>query len=161
MIYRLDRLRHDSVVGRDYEYRDIGRLRAARTHRGERLVTRGVEESDLSVVYLYAICADRLRDAAGLARGHVSVADSVEQRRFAVVDVSHYTDDRTARHEILGFVLRLVEQPLLYRDDDLARYLCSKLVGDKICRVVIDSLVYRRHDAQTHQLLYHLAGRHL
>ena len=37
---RLDRLRHHAVVGRDHEDRDVGGLRAARAHRGERLVAR-------------------------------------------------------------------------------------------------------------------------
>ena len=45
---RLDRLRHDRVVGGDDEHDDVGHLRAARAHRGERLVARRVEERDRS-----------------------------------------------------------------------------------------------------------------
>ena len=37
---RFDRLRHHAVVGRDHEDRDVGDLRAARPHGGERLVAR-------------------------------------------------------------------------------------------------------------------------
>ena len=37
---RLLRLRHDAVVRRDDEHRDVGDLRAARAHGGERLVAR-------------------------------------------------------------------------------------------------------------------------
>ena len=44
---RLDRLRHDLVVGRDDEHDDVGDLRAAGAHGGERLVARRVEERDL------------------------------------------------------------------------------------------------------------------
>jgi hypothetical protein len=43
---RLDRLRHEAVVGRDHEHHDVGHLRAAGAHGGERLVARGVEEGD-------------------------------------------------------------------------------------------------------------------
>ena len=43
---RLDRLRHDLVVGRDDEHDDVGDLRAAGAHGGERLVARRVEEGD-------------------------------------------------------------------------------------------------------------------
>ena len=47
---RLDRLRHDAVVGRDHEHHDVGRLGAAGAHGGERLVARGVDEGDRPVV---------------------------------------------------------------------------------------------------------------
>ena len=47
---RLDGLRHDAVVGGDDEHRDVGGLRAAGAHGGERLVAGGVDERDLPVV---------------------------------------------------------------------------------------------------------------
>ena len=40
--------------------------------------------------------ADVLRDAAGLAGDDVRLADVVEERRLAVVDVAHDRDDRAA-----------------------------------------------------------------
>ncbi len=46
----LDRLRHDAVVGGDDEHDDVGRVGAAGTHGGERLVARGVDEGDLLAV---------------------------------------------------------------------------------------------------------------
>ena len=49
--------------------------------------------------------ADVLRDAAGLAGDDVRLPDVVEQRRLAVVDVTHDGDDRRPRHELLGRVL--------------------------------------------------------
>ena len=45
--------------------------------------------------------ADVLRDAAGLALGDPRLADGVEQRRLAVVDVAHDGDDRRARDQVL------------------------------------------------------------
>ena len=47
---RLERLGHDAVVGRDDDDRDVGDLRAAGPHRGERLVARRVEEDDALAV---------------------------------------------------------------------------------------------------------------
>jgi hypothetical protein len=41
-----DGLRHHAVVGRHHQDDDVGGLGAARTHGGERLVARGVEEGD-------------------------------------------------------------------------------------------------------------------
>ena len=39
-------LRHHAVVGRDHQHHDVGQLGAARAHRGERRMARGVEEGD-------------------------------------------------------------------------------------------------------------------
>ena len=45
---RLDRLRHDAVVGRDHQHHDIGHLGAARAHGGEGGVAGRVDEGDLA-----------------------------------------------------------------------------------------------------------------
>src|SRR5207249_2331678 len=83
---------HDAVVGRDDEHGDVGDLRAARAHRGERLMTRGVEERDLPAADIRLVGADVLSDPAGLRRDHLRLPDRVEQRRLAVVDVTHERD---------------------------------------------------------------------
>ena len=62
---------------------------AAGTHGGEGLMARGIQEGDGLAVDLHLIGADVLRDAAGLAGGHVRVADIVQQAGLAVVDVAH------------------------------------------------------------------------
>ena len=45
-----------------------------------------------------------LGDAAGLAGNHVGVADGVEQRGLAVIDMAHDGDDRRTRLQVLGLV---------------------------------------------------------
>ena len=80
-------------------------LGAAGTHGGERLVARGVEEGDGLAVVVDLVGADVLGDAAGLAGGDVGLADRVEQRRLAVVDVAHDRDDRRALDEVLVVVV--------------------------------------------------------
>ena len=114
----LDRLRHDAVVGGDHEDDDVGDVRAAGTHGGERLVARGVDEGDLAAVLVDHRRADVLGDAAGLGRGDAGLADGVEQRRLAVVDVTHDGDDRRTRHEVLGLVLE-DERRLFFGLDDV------------------------------------------
>ena len=84
-------------------------LRAAGTHRGERLVARGVEEGDHAARRLDVVGADVLRDAAGFARRDLGAADVVEQRGLAVVDVAHDGDDRRARQR---FARRRCRRPL-------------------------------------------------
>ena len=94
VVDRLDRLRHHAVVGGHHQDDDVGGLRAAGAHGGERLVARGVEERDLAVAGHHLVGADVLGDAAELLLGHLGAPDGVEQRRLAVVDVAHDGDDR-------------------------------------------------------------------
>ena len=47
VVDRLDRLRHDAVVGRHHQHDDVGHLGAAGAHRGEGGVAGRVDEGDL------------------------------------------------------------------------------------------------------------------
>src|SRR3954463_15753791 len=113
VVERLDRLRHDAVVGRDDQDDDVGDLRATGTHRGERLVTRGVDEGDRPLVALELgddlVGADVLRDAAGLARHHVGVAQGVEELGLSVVDVTHDGHDRRTDVPVALFAFFVAE----------------------------------------------------
>ena len=102
---RLERLGHDAVVGRDDDDRDVGDLRAAGAHRGERLVARRVEEHDAAVAAGDVARADVLGDAAPLAGRDRGRADGVEEARLAVVDVAHDRHDRRAIDEVGRVVL--------------------------------------------------------
>ena len=153
VVDRLDGLRHDAVVRRDDKDRDIRDLRAARTHGGERRMARGIEEGDLLVVYLDAVRTDVLGDAAGLALGDLGLADRVEQRGLAVVNVAHNDNDRIARLEVLLAVLALVKQLLLDGDMDFLFDLAAHLLRDDRGGVEVDDLGNRRHDAQLDQAL--------
>ncbi len=66
MVNGFDRLRHDAVVGGHDEHDDVGRLRAAGAHQGERFVARGVQEDDAAPLDVDLVGADVLRDAARL-----------------------------------------------------------------------------------------------
>ena len=106
---RLFGLRHDAVVGGDDENRDVGNLRTARAHRRERFVTGRIDERDLPIVALDRVRADLLRDAAGLSRGNVRLANAIEQRRLAVIDVAEHGYDRRPRREHLRLILFLLD----------------------------------------------------
>ena len=114
-------LRHDAVVGGDDDDGDVGDVGPAGPHLGERLVAGRVEEGDRLAVLLDPPGADHLGDAAGLGRDDVRLdavrlADRVQQRRLAVVDVAHDGDDRGPRLQlglVAGGLLGLAEQVLL------------------------------------------------
>ena len=155
---RLARLRHDAVVGRDDEHRDVGDLGAAGAHRREGLVARRVEEGDLPAVDLGLVGADVLRDPAGLGLDDRRLADRVEQRRLAVVDVAHDRDDRRARLErLLGVVVGLRLVFILTRVLD--RHLALELGGDQLDLFVGQRLGRGLHLAEPHQHLDDLRHR--
>ena len=103
-------LGHDAVVGGHDDDTDVGDLGAAGTHGGERFVARGVEEGDVTAVAeAHRVGADVLSDAAGLTGDDVRLADVVQQRGFAVVDVTHDGDNRRTGYEVFLLVLFLLD----------------------------------------------------
>ena len=109
----LKSLWHHTVVGGNYEHHNVGDACAAGTHLAERCVTWGVDEGNELAVFFHLIRTDVLGDATGFTSDHIGLADSVEQRGFAVVDVAHDRDDRRTRR-LLRFVgiVRVVKQSL-------------------------------------------------
>ena len=158
---RFDRLRHHRVVRGDDDHDDVRDLRAARTHGGECFMARRVEEGDLLAARRRdVIRADVLRDAAGFARDDVRLADEVEQRRLAVVDVTHDRDDRRTRsgasparrrrsrprRGVLLFLLRVE----------------SELARDQFDLVEVEALIDGDHQAEVlERERDDLCGRHL
>ena len=156
------RLRHHAVIRRHHDDDNIRHLGAARTHAGERLVARGIEEHDLAArrrrAFLgeaHLVGADVLRDSAGFARRHVRFADRVEQRGLAVVDVAHDRDHRCARHLDHLRLVRfehlfdgLVFQ-LLFVADDVGRG--AELGRNVLHHLRVERLVDRDEDAPHEQ----------
>ena len=117
-----------------------------------------VKEGDLTAVKIYAVRTDVLSDTAGLGSGDVFVTDSVEQRRFTVVNVTHYANDRAARTKIFGRILGIVHNTFLDSNDDLALDLCTHFGCDKLCGIIVDRLSYGSHDAELHKLFNNLGS---
>ncbi len=142
------RLRHHAVVGRDHQNHDVRCFRTAGTHGRERLVTRRVEERDDAARRFDMISADVLRNPARFARRHLGAPDVVEQRRLAVVNVTHHGHNRRTRQQFCvgDFAFdqhrfrivqlgrnRVVTQ---FLDDDHRRFLVQHLVdGDHLAEL--------------------------
>ena len=105
---RLDRLRAKPLVDIHHDDRHIGERPPARTEGGEGMVPGGVDEEEARDVDAdlaqsaahpgYRVDgdergADVLRDRALLGRDHGRAPDPVEERRLAVVHVTHHADD--------------------------------------------------------------------
>ena len=165
MADRLEGLGHDPVVGRDHDDRDVRDPRPAGAHRGERLVTRRIEEDDAFAVVGDLARPDVLGDPAALAGRDLGRPDGVEQARLAVVDVTHDGHDRRPRLEQRRVVLFV--EDLLGRLGDLSivvrvgtagagrfglGHLVAELAGDERRGVTVDELVDRGEDAALDQL---------
>ncbi len=140
-------------------------------------MTRGVDEHHVVAVGGHdLVCADALRDASSLTGRDPRLADGVEDRRLAVVDVAEDGDDRWPWDE-LGRVLVGDREELLARGgDDVARAFggfygdhvlaldrldrVTELVGHDLGGREVDDLVDRGQDLRRHQLLDHLDGAH-
>ena len=162
MVDRFYGLRHNAVVRRDDEDDDIRHLRAARAHGGKRLVARRVDKRNLPAVAWNGVRADVLRNAARFALGYAAVANRIEQRGLAVVDVAHDGDDRRARFELLrrvGFAGRAVREHLFKRLGDAEFEFNAKVGGNEFAGVEIDLLVDRGRHAEQEELLDNLRSR--
>ena len=103
-------------------------------------MARGVEEGNGTAVDINVIRADMLSNTAGFAGDDIGMADIVEQRGLAVVDMAHDNDDGGAWNEILRLILMVVYQTFLNRDDDFLFDLAAKLHRDKSRGIVVNDV---------------------
>ena len=153
---RLDRLRHDAVIGGDHQHDDVGDVGAARAHRGKGGVARGVDEGDLAARREGDLVGtDMLGDAAGLAAHDIGLAQRVQQRCLAVVDMAHHRHHRRTRFQQLFRIGGALETDLDIRLADPLQ-LVAEFGHHQFGGVRIDRLRHGGHHAELHQHLDHL-----
>ena len=158
MIDGLHGLRHHAIVGGDDQHDDIGRLGAASAHLRESFVARRVNEGDpVAARQLHLIGADVLGDAAGFVPGDVGLAQRIEQRCLAVVDVSHHRYHRRPRFELVRFV-DLAPQPDLDIGGAHPPDVVAELHRQEFSGVGVDRVIDGGHDPHPHQRLYDVSG---
>ncbi len=111
-----------------------------------------VDEGDLLAVLLDLVGTDVLRDAACLAGNHVGVADGVEQRRLAVVDVTHDRHDRRPRLHVVVHVGDVEDAFLDVRFGN-ALDRVAEFAGDELREIGVDQVAGLHHLAFLHQEL--------
>ena len=107
MVNSFNRLRHNAVVGSNYQHHNIRDFSTAGAHGGKGGVARCVYEGNLLPRgNLDLISTDVLRNATGLALGHISGTKGVQQRGLAVVDMSHNRHDGRAIAKLVFGIFR-------------------------------------------------------
>ena len=98
----------------------------------------------------HLVRADVLGDPARLGLDHLGVADRVQQRRLAVVDVAHDRHDGRPRDEVFGVVLDDLGLDVLVAGV-LDRHLALELGGEQLDLVVGQRLRRGLQGAEAHQ----------
>jgi hypothetical protein len=157
MVQRLDRLRHDPIVGGHDQHGDVRDLGATGPHGGERLVARRIDERDHLGVLANLVGPDVLGDPARLPRDHVGLPDGIEKEGLPVVHVAHHGDHRRPRAEARGIeVLVLLFLYLFLRSHDL--HLAAVFTGEQLDGFVGERLRDGHHLAELQHLSDDLGG---
>ena len=123
-------------------------------------MTRGIHEHHRAVIDNHLISADVLRDAARFPRGNLCFANSVEQTRFAVIDVAHHRHDRRPRLQtLLGLFLSNFQHHLFFQRND-AHHSAERFCECR-CRRHVQRLVDARENAPVEQILQDILGTHI
>ena len=158
MVDGLHRLGHDTVLGGHHQNGDIRHHGSSGPHGGKCLVAGGIQEGDGLAVDLHLIGTDVLGDTAGLAAGHMGVADIVQQTGLAVVHMTHDHHHGGTGYQILLVVLVVVDELLLDGDHYLLLHLAAHLLGDDGGGIEVNELAQGGHDAVFHQALDYLCA---
>ena len=73
-----------------------------------------------------------------------------------MVNVTHYNNDRASRLQVLGVVLGVVHNLLLYGDNYLLLDFRAHFAYHYLGGIIIDNLINSRHHSKLHEHLYNL-----
>ena len=146
-------LGHDTVIPCYNEDRDVSALCAACSHCGERFVTGGIQEGDVTTVDLNTVRTDVLGNTAGFTAGNIGMADCVQNGGLTVVNVTHNADDGRTDFQVFLGIGFFAEQLIFNGNGNFAGYFGAKFVSNQVRGIEVDDLVDGSHHAHEHQLL--------
>ena len=147
-------LGHNAVIRRNNKDCNIGAKCAAGTHCGECFMSGGIEEGDgASAFGGYSVCTKVLGNAACFAGSNVCASDIVKDGSLAVVNVTHYANNRIAGDEICCIVLAVVNKAVFDGYNNFFFNFCADIHCNKSCSIIIDNFVYGNHHTLEHKAL--------
>src|SRR5690606_11284678 len=118
---------------------------------------RRIDEGDLLAVMLDLIGANVLGDTTGFTGGHTRIADRIERRGLAVVNVTHDRDNRRTRLQIFRAILD-VEHAFFNVGVGNTLDGVAKLNGNQFSSIRIDHVAGLHHLALFHEELDQIYG---
>ena len=162
MIYSLNSLGHNSVIGSNNQYGDICRLGAAHTHGCKCFMTGSIEESDsTSASCLNLISSDLLRNSSGLLIGYIGLSDGIKKRGLSVVYVTHYRNYRRSFSHLALILILFLKNLGNYVDFLFSLTEAVIFQSDFFCCIKIYFLIYGNNLALEEKILYKLCGSFL
>ena len=157
MVDSLYGLRHYAIVRSNHKNCNIGRICTAHTHCGKCLMSGGIQEGYSSSLNVYSICTNVLCNTSGLLICHICLTNCIQQRGFAVVNVTHNTDYGRSFHQILFILLVLLQQ---FLDNVHLHFLLAEdvVLHGNVFRILIGNLLVYRHNLTLQEQLLHNCG---
>ena len=123
-------------------------------------MARGIQEGDHAFLVLHVVGADVLGDATGFTGRHLGLADIVQQRGLAVVDVAHDGHDRRARFFLDAGVIHQIRQIVFQRLFLTFHQLggMAHFLGEQYRRFLVDVLIHGGHFTHLHHCLDEFLG---
>ena len=154
----LDSLRHNTVVCGNNQDSNIGSHSTTLTHRSKCGVSRSIKEGNLITFVVYAVSTDVLSNTACLTLCNFCITDSVEQRGFTVVNVTHNNNNGTTGFQGFLGILRNIHNSFFNCNNYSLFNLASHFGCNDFGSIIVNSLVNGCHHTEFHQLLDNLGS---
>ena len=153
MVNCLNGLGHDTVICCNHENRNIRRICTTHTHCREGLMSRRIQERNVSSVKRNGVSTDMLRNTAGLALRNVRLTNGIQQGGFTMVNVTHDTDNGRSLLQILLVLVFLLQE--LLNNVNLNLLLAKDLIihGERLSLLVGNLLIQSNNLALHEELL--------
>jgi len=148
-------LQHHAVIGGNNQHGNICRLGAAGAHGRESGMARRIDKGDPVAILFHLIGADMLGDTARFPRYHIGLADSIEQRCLAMVDMAHNGHYRRARLHFIC-VIRHIEDAKLHIGFSNPFGCVAKFLGNQLGHITVDHIAGFHHLSLSHQEFDHV-----
>ena len=153
MVDGLYRLRFYTIICSNYQNCDIGGICSTHTHGGKCLMSRSIQESDLTVFDGYGVSADVLGNTTCLAVSYVSMTDGIQKGCFTMVYMTHNTYNRRSLYKSIFRIFHILQK----FSDHILFYFRFRIKvifqSNLTCCLEIQLRVYSQHLAFQEQLL--------
>ena len=157
---RLCGLRLHAIIRRDDNHNDICKHCTVLTNCRESLMTRSIEEGNLTILILHLISGDMLGNTTSLTFNRLLLEKRIKQSSLTVIDVTHHRYYRWTKFCILRKLALCTRQfcRILFAFKTNIRK--TELFGHNLSRLNIEALINRRHNAILKKLTNQMCNRY-